>query len=116
MDTSGCLAALEKVAFSYLVGHEVEEGNVDYVKGFLEKTPHPSCSRENIAKWVDVAAYKKDVKMLQVLLDQCKAAALALCGVMRKRVRIGGGYRVPRELVTQMARWVWDHRNDDWPE
>lgn len=48
----------------------------------------------------------------------CKYAAVALYQVMRKRFRIpspgfpGGGYKLPKEIVQQMAREVWDLRKE----
>lgn len=45
----------------------------------------------------------------------CKQAAATLYGVLRKRKRIPGsssGYWMPKELVTQMARWVWETRRE----
>lgn len=48
---------------------------------------------------------------------RCKRAAAALCRVLRKRYLIHGWYKLPKELVEQMARGVWDlRRKSEWLE
>lgn len=71
---------------------------------------------------IDAEAKENNVRMRRMLerRGRCKRAAATLCGVLQKRYRVaavgflgdGGHYRLPKQMVAQMAQWVWDTRQE----